>query len=212
MLGPPGAGKGTQAAILSQKYGIPHISTGEMFRDHIESKTELGLKALKYVSAGELVPDEIVIEMTIKKLEELNCKEKGYILDGYPRTVKQAEALDEHSYSPDIVVEVYVSEDECVKRLSGRRYCPKCKATYNMIYNPPKNDEICDFCGTKLKQRIDDREETVRERFREYYNKTAPVLQYYEKVGKLKRVDGHGSISEVTARIQKLIEEILGKS
>jgi len=212
ILGPPGAGKGTQATILAEKYGLPHISTGQIFRKHIEMKTEIGLESLKYISAGELVPDEIVINMTIQKLKELNCKEKGYILDGFPRTVKQAKALDQHNYPPDLAIEIYVSEDECVKRLSGRRYCPKCGATYNMTYNPPKNDEICDVCGTKLKQRIDDKEEAVRERFKEYYMKTAPVLKYYEKSGKLRRVDGHGSIGEVTSRIEELIEkELLAK-
>jgi len=207
MLGPPGAGKGTQAAILSEKYGIPHISTGQIFRENIEAGTPLGLKVKKYVSAGELVPDEIVIEMTINKLNELNCRRKGYILDGYPRTVRQAEALDEYNFTPDIVIQINVSEDECVRRLSARRYCPKCGATYNLIFNPPRDNEICDVCGSKLKQRIDDREKAVRERFQEYQVKTEPVINYYRDKGKLVVVDGHGSISEVSERIIRVIEE-----
>jgi len=210
MLGPPGAGKGTQAALLSEKYGIPHISTGQIFREQIEAKTGLGLKAKKYVVKGELVPDEIVIEMTIKKLESLDPN-KGYILDGYPRTINQAKALDNSKFSPDIVIEVYVDEDECVKRLSSRRYCPKCGATYNLIFNPPKNDEICDICGSKIKQREDDKEEAVRARFKEYHIKTKPVLDYYKAQGKLYRIDGKGSISEVSKRINSLIESLLKK-
>ncbi len=211
LLGPPGAGKGTQAAILSEKYNIPHISTGQIFRENIKAKTVLGLKVKEYVARGELVPDEIVIEMTIKKLEELNCRVKGYILDGYPRTVKQAMALDEHELAPDIAIEIDVSEDECTKRLLSRRYCPKCGATYNLIFNPPRRNEICDFCGSKLKQRVDDREEAVRRRFREYKLKTEPVIKYYKDKGKLVVVDGHGSIDEVSKRIVKVIERIASR-
>lgn len=210
ILGPPGAGKGTQAKLLSEKYKIPHISTGQIFREHIEAKTELGLKAEKYVAKGELVPDEIVIEITLKKLESLSPN-KGYILDGYPRTINQAKALDRSKFKPDIAIEVYVDEEECVKRLSSRRYCPKCGATYNLIFNPPKNNEVCDICGTKIKQREDDKEEAVRRRFKEYHIKTKPVLDYYKAVGKLYRVDGTGSIEEVSKRINSLIESLLEK-
>lgn len=210
LLGPPGAGKGTQAKILSEKYGIAHISTGQLFRENIEAKTELGLKAEKYVSKGKLVPDEIVIKMTMNKLKELKSS-KGYILDGYPRTIIQAKALEESEFRPNIVIEIYVDEDECVKRLSSRRYCPKCGATYNLIFNPPRENEICDICGSKLRQREDDREEAVRERFKQYYAKTKPVLDYYNAKGKLYRVDGKGGILEVSKRIIRLLESLSRK-
>ncbi|HDO21120.1 MAG: adenylate kinase [archaeon GB-1867-097] len=209
ILGPPGAGKGTQAEIISKKYGIPHLSVGEIFRENIRRRTELGLKVQKYVESGELVPDEIVIKLTIRKLMESCGTFGGYVLDGYPRTLKQAEVLDKSEVAPEIILSIKVSEDECVRRLSNRRYCTKCGATYNLIFKPPKKDEICDLCGAKLIQREDDKEEVIRNRFREYYLKTKPVLQYYRRTGKLFEINGEGTIDEVTHRMMEVLKSII---
>ena len=208
ILGPPGAGKGTQASILEKKLKIPHISTGEIFRENIKNNTKLGQQVKRYIENGELVPDEIVIEMTMNKLKEAINNNEGYILDGFPRTIRQAEALENQDITPQAVIMINLSEDECVNRLSSRRYCLHCGATYNIIYNPPKKDEICDICGHKLIQRDDDKEEVVRRRFKEYYTKTKPVIEYYTKKKKIINIDGHEEIREVAKNIEKRLKEI----
>jgi len=205
IMGPPGSGKGTQAKIISEKYGIPHVSIGDILRDNILRKTELGALVKQYIDRGELVPDDLIIELTLNTLRDLLKEFNGYILDGYPRTITQAEALEQTDMKPEIVIDIMLSEEECVKRLTNRRYCPKCGEIYNMILKPPKMDELCDKCGSKLLVREDDREEVVRRRFKEYYSKTKPVIDYYERLGRLRVIDGSGSVNEVSRRI---IEEL----
>lgn len=205
IMGPPGSGKGTQAKIISEKYGIPHVSIGDILRDNILRKTELGALVKQYIDRGELVPDDLIIELTLNTLRDLLKEFNGYILDGYPRTITQAEALEQTDMKPEIVIDIMLSEEECVKRLTNRRYCPKCGEIYNMILKPPKMDELCDKCGSKLLVREDDREEVVRRRFKEYYSKTKPVMDYYERLGRLRVIDGSGSVNEVSRRI---IEEL----
>jgi len=201
IMGPPGSGKGTQAKIISEKYGIPHVSIGDILRDNILRKTELGALVKQYIDRGELVPDDIIIELTLNTLRDLLKEFNGYILDGYPRTITQAEALEQTDMKPEIVIDIMLNEEECVKRLTNRRYCPKCGEIYNMILKPPKVDELCDKCGSKLMMREDDDENVVRRRFKEYYVKTKPVMDYYERLGKLRVIDGSGSVEEVLKRI-----------
>lgn len=207
-LGAPGAGKGTQAVRLSEKLGIPHISTGDMFREAVSKGTELGKKAKEYMDRGELVPDEIVIGIVKERISQPDC-EKGCILDGFPRTVAQAEALDsalsELGKKVDFVINVEVSEDEIIKRLTGRRTCRSCGAVYHVVFNPPKNDNLCDVCGGELYQRDDDTEETVRNRLKVYEEKTAPLINYYEKRGVLYGVNGEQPVEDVTAEIEKIL-------
>ncbi|MCS7366716.1 MAG: adenylate kinase [archaeon YNP-WB-062] len=201
IMGPPGSGKGTQAKIISEKYGLPHISIGDILRENIMKRTELGALVKQYIDRGELVPDNIIIELTLNTLRNVLKEFGGYILDGYPRTIAQAEALEQTDMKPEIVIDIRLSEEECVKRLTSRRYCPKCGEIYNMILKPPRIDEICDKCGSKLLVRDDDKEDVVRRRFKEYYAKTKPVMDYYEKLGKLRVIDGSGSVNEVSRRI-----------
>ncbi|MCC6017884.1 MAG: adenylate kinase [Candidatus Verstraetearchaeota archaeon] len=201
IMGPPGSGKGTQAKIISEKYGLPHISIGDILRENIMKRTELGALVKQYIDRGELVPDNIIIELTLNTLRNMLREFGGYILDGYPRTIAQAEALEQTEMKPEIVIDIRLSEEECVKRLTSRRYCPKCGEIYNMILKPPRIDEICDKCGSKLLVRDDDKEDVVRRRFKEYYVKTKPVMEYYEKLGKLRVIDGSGSVDEVSRRI-----------
>ena len=205
-LGPPGAGKGTQAQKISKKFGLRWISTGDMLRQAIKDKTELGKQAEKYMKRGELVPDEIVLGLLEQLLSTLNT---GFILDGFPRTVPQAEKLDRmleaKSLTLDGVVFIDVPDEEIIKRLSARRICPNCGAVYNMIYNPPKKDEICDICGTPLVKRDDDRPETIKKRLKVYRNQTAPLLDYYKTKGILIKIDGIGTPDQITARIEKAL-------
>lgn len=208
-LGAPGAGKGTQASVLAQKKGIPHISTGDMFREAVSKGTELGLKAKEYMDRGELVPDEVVIGIVKERLSAPDCA-SGCILDGFPRTVAQAEALDrvlaEMGKQLDYVINIKVSEEEIIRRLTGRRTCKRCGAIYHMVYNPPARDGVCDKCGGELYQRDDDTEETVRNRLKVYEEKTAPLIDYYSRTGKLVDVDGEKPVEEVTAQIERLLD------
>ena len=200
IFGPPGAGKGTQAKMLSEKLGVPHIATGDIFREAVKAGTELGRLAKQYMDRGELVPDEVVIGIVEERLRRPDCS-KGFILDGFPRTIKQAEVLDEMlqkmGVKLDAVVNLEVSEDEVVKRISLRRTCRNCGAIYHLITNPPKKEGVCDKCGGELYQRDDDREETVRSRLRVYRQQTEPLLKFYEQRGLLKNVDGEKPIEEV---------------
>ena len=210
MLGAPGAGKGTQASRISEKYGIPQISTGDILRSAVREGTELGKKAKEYMDRGELVPDEIVIGIVRERIVQDDCK-KGFILDGFPRTVVQAEALDkmleELGLSIDYVINIDVPEEEIVKRLTGRRTCRNCQAMYHVIFNPPKKDNVCDKCGGELYQRDDDKEETIRARLEVYKKQTAPLIDYYSKKGKLVNIDGTKSIDEIFEEIVRVLEK-----
>ena len=183
MLGPPGAGKGTYATRLAPKLGIKTISTGDLFREEVAKGSEIGKKAKEYMDKGELVPDEIVIELLKKHIENLD----GYILDGFPRTLEQAKALDEIT-NTDVVIYLDVPEEILVERLSSRRVCKKCGAIYNLLYLKPKEEGKCDKCGGELYQRDDDKPEAIKERLKVYAEKTAPLIEYYEKQGKLVKI------------------------
>ena len=193
MLGAPGAGKGTQAAMICEKYGLPHISTGDIFRSNIKNGTELGQKAKAYMDAGKLVPDELTIQLLLDRVAKADCS-GGYVLDGFPRTIPQAqvltEALEKSGQSVDCALNVDVPDDNIVRRMSGRRSCPKCGASYHVEYIPPKNAGICDVCGSELIQRDDDKPETVQNRLSVYHDQTQPLIAYYEKAGVLRTVDG----------------------
>jgi len=196
-LGAPGAGKGTHSAKVAEKLSIPTISTGNLLREAIREGTELGVKAKGYMDAGKLVPDELVVALITEKLKE--C-ENGCILDGFPRTVAQAQALDK--ISPiDVALSIEVSDDVIEKRMSGRRVCPVCGATFHVTDNPPKVEGICDVCGKALELRRDDSPEVVRARLKTYHEQTEPLKGYYEKQGKLKTVEGASEITETTRRV-----------
>ena len=196
MLGPPGAGKGTQAKRMAQKFEIPHISTGDMLRAAVREGTPLGLKAQEYMNAGGLVPDDVIIGLVRERLAQKDC-EKGFLLDGFPRTVAQAEAVDEAGIAIDHVIELEVPDDDVVVRLTGRRICPNCGALYHVTLSPPKQAGVCDKCGTALITRDDDKEETVRNRLRVYHQSTAPLVAFYEAKGLLRRVNATGSVDDV---------------
>ena len=204
LLGPPGSGKGTQAEFITEKLGVPHISTGDMFRKAIEEGTELGKEAKKYLDSGQLVPDEITVGIVKERLNKSDC-EKGFLLDGFPRTVAQAEALDgilkEKDTGLDAVININVPREELLKRLTGRRICRNCGATYHIIFNPPAVENTCDKCGGELYQRKDDTEETIINRLEVYKKQTEPLIQYYKEKGLLKDIDGGQSIEEVTKEI-----------
>ncbi len=197
LLGAPGAGKGTQAAIICDKLKIPTISTGNIIRAALKSGTELGRKAKSYMDAGQLVPDEVVIGIIRERLQEKDC-ENGFILDGFPRTIPQAEALDAMGITIDTVVDIEVSDEEIIRRLSGRRVCEACGATYHVEFQPPKVEGQCDACAGALVQRKDDHTATVRERLNVYHEQTEPLKGYYAKQGKLHEVPGEGDIAEIT--------------
>jgi len=203
-LGPPGAGKGTQVKMLSKVLDIPSMSTGDVLRAEVASGSELGRLAKSYMDKGELVPDEVVIEIVEKWLRGSNA-ERGFILDGFPRNVRQARELDEilRRRGVELTAAIYldVPEDEIVRRLGGRLSCRRCGAVYHVQFNPPKEDLKCDACGGELYQREDDKEEVVRQRFRVYVESTRPVLDYYRRTGKLLVVNGLGGIEEVNKRI-----------
>jgi len=192
-LGAPGAGKGTQAGLLSEKLGIPHISTGDMLREELKKGTSLGLKVKAFIAKGELVPDQVILEVMKERLEEKDC-ESGFILDGFPRTLVQAEDLDallkEIDKKIDRVVKIRVSKETVVKRLSARLVCPRCGADYNLETRPPRQAGICDLCGGILEQRIDDREDVILNRLQVYEKQTQPVESYYRKQGKLLEING----------------------
>jgi len=209
MLGPPGAGKGTQAVRLAEIYGAPHISTGDIFRENVREGTELGRRAREYMERGELVPDELVIEIVADRLGREDCQ-RGFILDGFPRTVAQADALKawlaERGRSLDHVVNVDVPVEVLVKRISGRRTCRECGANYNIHFDHEEVGEACRECGGQIYQREDDLEETVRSRLREYEAKTAPLIEYYRAEGLLRQVDGDAPPEEVLASIRRVLE------
>lgn len=207
-LGAPGAGKGTQASLIAKKLNIPHISTGDIFREAVSKGTELGRKAKEYMDRGELVPDEVVIGIVKERLSQEDCR-KGFVLDGFPRTVAQAEALDkvleDLGAKLDFVFNINVSEEEVVRRLTGRRTCRNCNAVYHVEFNPPAKDGICDACGGELYQRDDDKEETVRNRMRVYLEKTAPLIDYYKSKGVLIDINGELPVDGVTKEIEKYL-------
>ncbi|MBQ4001289.1 MAG: adenylate kinase [Lachnospiraceae bacterium] len=200
MLGAPGAGKGTQALRIAEQYGVPHISSGDIFRKNLKEGTELGLRAKAYMDEGLLVPDELTTDLVISRLREEDCKD-GYVLDGFPRTLPQARALSEKLKSEgariDFALDIEVSDEEIVSRVSGRRICPKCGAGFHTLYNKPQIDGICDICGAELKMRDDDRPETVLKRLEVYHAETEPLIAYYKEEGILRTVDGSQSIDKV---------------
>ena len=206
-LGPPGAGKGTQAKMLSQKLGLLHISTGDILRSAVEKRTPLGVKAKEYMERGELVPDDLIIAL----IEEVLPQQGGFVLDGFPRTVAQAKALDRlldsKGMSLSAVILFDVPDDTVVERLSGRRICPRCGAVYHVRYNPPREDEICDRCGAKLIQREDDREEVIRKRLSVYREQTAPLVEYYSERDILVKLDASRPIEEIHRRLLEILDE-----
>lgn len=193
MLGAPGAGKGTQAKMIAEKYGIPHISTGDIFRSNIKDGTELGMEAKKYMDQGLLVPDELTVKILLDRVARADCR-NGYVLDGFPRTIPQAEVLDQAlekiSDQIDFAVNVSVPDENIVKRMSGRRACVGCGATYHIEHIPPKKEGICDTCGMELILREDDKPETVQNRLNVYHSQTQPLIEFYQKKGILQTVDG----------------------
>ena len=200
LLGAPGAGKGTQAEILCKKLGIPSISTGNILRAAIKDGTPTGLKAKSYIDAGKLVPDEVIIGIVNERLSQDDCA-KGYILDGVPRTIAQAEALEKAGIKFDAVVSIEISEDEILRRMSGRRVCEACGSSYNVEAIPPRVEGICDNCGGKLIQRKDDTPETVRERLKVYHTETEPLVGFYAQRGLLKSVAVNGTKEETAQAI-----------
>lgn len=210
MLGPPGAGKGTQAQRLAGKMGIPQISTGDMLRAAVAAGTEMGKQANAFMSAGKLVPDEVVVGIVRDRLAESDAS-GGFILDGFPRTVPQAEALDAAGVSLDAAIDVTVDEDLLVARITGRLTCRDCKTMYHVQYNPPAEGGVCKNCGgTDLYQRADDKAEVVRQRLESYHAKTAPLADFYRQRGLLHAVDGVGELDDVQARIEKVIASVTG--
>ncbi|GIO65090.1 adenylate kinase [Paenibacillus cineris] len=207
-MGPPGAGKGTQAEVIVNEFGIPHISTGDAFRLAIKQGTPIGKKAKEYMDQGLLVPDDVTIGIVEERLQQSDC-EKGFLLDGFPRTLSQAEALDEIlsrlNTKLDHVINLKVDRDKLMARLTGRRICKNCGATYHVIFNPPKQEGVCDKCGGELYQRSDDNEESVGTRLDEYINKTAPLLTFYENKGLLRQIDGDQEIGTVSDEIVSLL-------
>jgi len=204
LFGPPGAGKGTQADILAKRYGIPTISTGDMLRDAVKRGLPIGLKAKEYMDSGRLVPDEVIIGIVADRVSRQDC-EGGYILDGMPRTIAQAEALDEQGIVMDFVLSIELSDDEIVKRLGGRRFCNDCGATYHLTSNPPAGDGVCDLCGAVLITRTDDKPDTIRNRLKAFHQETMPLKEYYAAKGKIKTVDGTPDIMEITDAIFKIL-------
>ena len=205
-LGPPGAGKGTQAAIVSKELGIPSISTGDMLRAAVKEGTKVGLEAKSFMDAGKLVPDAVIIGIVDERLAKPDCA-KGYILDGVPRTLAQAEALEKAGISFDHVISLEVRDEAIVERMSGRRVCAKCGTPFHVVNNPPKAEGVCDACGGELIQRADDKAETVRHRLEVYHEETEPLKSFYEERGVLDLVPGDlGTIEETTAAIMKVLE------
>lgn len=210
LMGPPGAGKGTQAADLIKRYQIPHISTGDMFRAAIKAGTALGLKAKAFMDAGSLVPDEVTIGIVAERLAEPDCS-KGFLLDGFPRTVAQANALDKILVDLQMTLEgvlnIEVDEEKLLERLTGRRICRQCGATYHMVFNPPATDNVCDQCGGELYQRSDDTLETAKNRLQVYNDQTQPLIEYYREKGLLREINGDQEIAKVLQDIVEALEK-----
>lgn len=208
MLGAPGAGKGTQAKMIADKYGVPHISTGDIFRANIKNGTELGMEAKKYMDQGLLVPDELTVRILLDRVAQDDCK-NGYVLDGFPRTIPQAEVLDSELTKLgdhiDYAINVDVPDENIVKRMSGRRACLTCGATYHIELVPPKKEGICDVCGSELVLRDDDKPETVKNRLNVYHEQTQPLIDFYTEKGVLKTVDGTVPMEEVFAAITAIL-------
>ncbi|MEL0537803.1 adenylate kinase [Staphylococcus debuckii] len=211
LMGLPGAGKGTQASEIVKKFPIPHISTGDMFRKAIKDETELGKEAKSYMDRGELVPDEVTVGIVKERLSEDDAK-KGFLLDGFPRTLEQAEALSkimkELDRQIDAVINIEVPEEELMNRLTGRRICEVCGTTYHLVFNPPKVDGVCDLDGGKLYQREDDNPETVAKRLEVNVKQSKPIIEYYDKEGVLKNIDGSGDIEKVTESVIGILDNL----
>lgn len=208
MLGAPGAGKGTQAKMIADQYGLPHISTGDIFRANIKNGTELGMEAKKYMDQGLLVPDELTVKILLDRVAQEDCQ-KGYVLDGFPRTIPQAQVLDkalnELGDQIDYAINVDVPDENIINRMSGRRACVACGATYHIVHVPTKVEGICDRCGKELILRDDDKPETVKNRLNVYHEQTQPLLDFYDKKGVLKSVDGTVDMKEVFASITAVL-------
>lgn len=210
MLGAPGAGKGTQAKLIAEHYNIPHISTGDIFRANIKNNTELGKKAKEYMDKGLLVPDELTCDLVVDRISQEDAA-NGYILDGFPRTIPQAEvlteALNKRGEAIDYAIDIEVPDEFIIKRMSGRRACVGCGATYHLIYAAPKKENTCDKCGQSLILRDDDKPETVQKRLEVYHDQTQPLIDYYSKAGALREFDGTKDIDEIFSAIKELLGE-----
>lgn len=211
MLGAPGAGKGTQAIRIAERYRIPHVSTGDIFRSNIKSGTELGKKAKDYIDKGQLVPDELTIGMLLDRISQPDC-ERGYVLDGFPRTIPQAEslkeALEKRGERIDLALDIEVPDSHIVRRMGGRRACPKCGATYHLEFAPPEKEGLCDRCGSELITRSDDKAETVQGRLDVYHRQTYPLISYYREEGILREIDGTKTPDEVFSALEALLSEV----
>ncbi len=209
MLGAPGAGKGTQAKKIAAEYGIPHISTGDIFRANLKEGTELGMKAKEYMDKGLLVPDELTCDLVVDRISQADA-EKGYVLDGFPRTIPQAEALTaaltKRGEKIDFAIDIEVPDEHIIKRMSGRRACTGCGATYHLVYAAPVKEGICDTCGSELILRDDDKEETVAKRLEVYHDQTQPLIDYYTQKGVLKEISGTKAIDEIFDEIKAVLE------
>jgi len=214
LLGAPGTGKGTQAQNISDWYGVPQISTGEIFRANIRAGTELGLNAKEYIESGRLAPDGLTVGLVTERLAEEDCA-GGFILDGFPRSVPQAEALDKwlagNGRSIQVVASIYVADETIVSRLSGRRLCKNCGKPYHTVYNPPAKEGVCDACGGAVGQRDDDREGTVRERLSVYYAQTAPLIERYRKLGLFAQITGHELVEDTSAEMAAALKKVFGE-
>jgi len=204
LLGPPGAGKGTLAEAIIKKLGVPQISTGDILRSSVKNGTPVGLKAKSYMDAGDLVPDDVIIGVVKERLTEPDCA-NGYVFDGMPRTIAQAEALDEQGVPIDAVLSVEVPDEVILKRLGGRRTCPDCGMIFHVATKAPEKEGICDACGAALITRIDDAPETIRNRLVTYHKETAPLIAYYEAQGKLKSMNGVGNVGETVATVFRIL-------
>ena len=209
MLGAPGAGKGTQAKIIAEQYGVPHVSTGDMFRANIKNGTELGMEAKKYMDAGELVPDELTVRILLDRVAKDDCM-NGFVLDGFPRNIPQAkvldEALDKIGEQVDYAIDVDVPDENIIRRMSGRRACLNCGATYHIEHIPPKTADVCDACGSALVLRDDDKPDTVKNRLNVYHEQTQPLIAYYSEKGIRRTVDGTKPMEEVFSAIKDILE------
>lgn len=215
MLGPPGAGKGTQAKMLADELGVPQISSGDLLREAVRRKTRLGIEARGFMDRGALVPDDLVLRLIEERLQDEDTR-GGFVLDAFPRTLAQAEALwellERRNQRLNLVLALLVSDEEVVKRISGRRICRKCGAVYHAIFNPPRNQNVCDKCNGELYQREDDEESTVRTRLEVYQNQTRPLLEYYEQRGLLRKLDGQGAREVIRTRIRQALLGVNGRA